>query len=355
MNAPAPPEKPSSDTKPAEAGTWQLGGGQLSAADGDPPSRRPRSDTGFQFLQWLVAIIVIGGFLVGLWGVYRQGWQAGADAEAPLIASPAGPTKIKPADPGGMPIPHQDSQIWSALSGDDRPPRVERLLPLPEEPVARPTPAPRPEPPAQADAPPAVPDGDDAPSGTAVARAEPAAVPSERQEPRAAPGSGIVLDDAPAAPAAADPDPAPLPADPPDRTLGSIQLNNGDAGADGDREPARPAADPPPAPTLAPTPVPTPAPAPTGSIVLRPQSDGAYRVQLASVRSEDGAASEWRRLVEEFPDLLTDLTLFVERADLGDRGVFFRVQAGQLSEEAARGLCDALEERDAGCLTVRRP
>ncbi len=54
-------------------------------------------------------------------------------------------------------------------------------------------------------------------------------------------------------------------------------------------------------------------------------------------------------------DLLGGLTLTVERADLGEKGVFYRVQAGPVADEAAaRKLCAALGERKQACLVVRR-
>ena len=45
----------------------------------------------------------------------------------------------------------------------------------------------------------------------------------------------------------------------------------------------------------------------------------------------------------------------VQRADLGAKGVFYRVRAGPLADRtAADELCVALKARDVGCLVVRR-
>jgi hypothetical protein len=53
-------------------------------------------------------------------------------------------------------------------------------------------------------------------------------------------------------------------------------------------------------------------------------------------------------------ELLGPLSLNVVRADLGDRGTFYRIQAGPLADErAAKDLCHKLAEKKVGCLVVR--
>ena len=48
------------------------------------------------------------------------------------------------------------------------------------------------------------------------------------------------------------------------------------------------------------------------------------------------------------------LPLLMKRADLGDKGVFYRLQAGPLSDAAAaETLCGKLKQRNVGCLIVR--
>ncbi len=97
------------------------------------------------------------------------------------------------------------------------------------------------------------------------------------------------------------------------------------------------------------------APPPQAPVVAAADPVTVYRVQLAAVRSEDTAASEWARLRKKNGDLLDDLTLNVIRIDLGaDKGIFYRLQAGPLaSEAAAKNLCEKLSIRKIGCLIVR--
>jgi cell division septation protein DedD len=81
---------------------------------------------------------------------------------------------------------------------------------------------------------------------------------------------------------------------------------------------------------------------------------GAFRVQFAAVRSEDGARATWSELQAKLPEL-SGLQLFIERIDLGgDLGVFYRVQGGPLPDQsAAYDLCAAVAVRGQDCLVVK--
>ena len=81
----------------------------------------------------------------------------------------------------------------------------------------------------------------------------------------------------------------------------------------------------------------------------------AYKVQVAAVRSLERAQGEWERLRRKNSALLGNLTLSVTKADLGPKkGVFYRLRAGPLADEAAaRALCAKLAEHKMGCLVVR--
>ncbi len=82
---------------------------------------------------------------------------------------------------------------------------------------------------------------------------------------------------------------------------------------------------------------------------------GRYFVQLASVKSDDGARKEWARLQRAHPDLLGDLELSVQSADLGERGIFFRIRTGPFPNRAtAQDMCGQIEAAKLGCLVVRQ-
>ena len=59
------------------------------------------------------------------------------------------------------------------------------------------------------------------------------------------------------------------------------------------------------------------------------------------------------RIVEANRDLLGDLGAAVRRADLGAKGVFYRVRVGPLpARKEARTLCASLSERKVPCFVV---
>jgi len=78
------------------------------------------------------------------------------------------------------------------------------------------------------------------------------------------------------------------------------------------------------------------------------------RVQLASLRSPDAARDEWIRLKRDNPDLLGKLTAVAVRADLGERGIYYKIEVGPLaSKDAASRLCGQMRQRDLDCQLVR--
>src|SRR5260370_21807263 len=93
---------------------------------------------------------------------------------------------------------------------------------------------------------------------------------------------------------------------------------------------------PPPAKAAAPVKQTPPAPAaPAGPVQIR----------LGSLRSPDAARDEWAKLKRENPDLLGKLTAVAVRTDLGDKSLYYRIQAGSVGEAAAAGTLCAESER----------
>jgi len=133
--------------------------------------------------------------------------------------------------------------------------------------------------------------------------------------------------------------------------------------------PVRPAPQPAAAPTVAsaspeasagsppanPNPVPPKtAEAKTAEARPQPGKAGGLRLQLGSVRSEGVALEEWDRIKRTNQDLLGHLTAVAVRAELGDKGTYYRIQAGPVADAAtAQRLCGELKQRHLGCLIVR--
>jgi hypothetical protein len=78
------------------------------------------------------------------------------------------------------------------------------------------------------------------------------------------------------------------------------------------------------------------------------------RLQLGSVRSEDAARQEWERIKRKNTDLLGSLSATPIRADLGDKGIYYRIQTGPVADPAAaERICSELKQRSIGCIIAR--
>ncbi len=237
----------------------------------------------------------MGVFAGGLWFAYTEGAAPCRDtgrarADIPLIRADNGPIRVKPENPGGMQIPDRDMLIY----GQQRP-QIEHLLPPPEQPMARPAPPPlSPNP-----APPQVQTAAEGP-------------PAATQTPPAEAGRPTVAAVTPPAPDAIAQKLEQLAAAPVANSLPS--------------SPARAA----------------------------PARTGGLRLQLAAVRSESEARGEWARLKHQNADLLGKLSAVALRADLGGKGIYYRIEAGPVADApTADRICGELRQRRLACIIVR--
>jgi len=85
-----------------------------------------------------------------------------------------------------------------------------------------------------------------------------------------------------------------------------------------------------------------------------PAKAGGTRLQLGSVRSEEAARQEWERIKRKNPDILGSLSATPIRADLGDKGIYYRIETAPVADPAAADrLCNQLKQRDIGCIIAR--
>lgn len=78
-----------------------------------------------------IIILVVASTL--LWFLFR--WASGENTSTPpIIAADTAPFKVRPENPGGMMIPHQDKLVYGRLT-QGAPQPIERLLPPPEQPM----------------------------------------------------------------------------------------------------------------------------------------------------------------------------------------------------------------------------
>jgi len=81
------------------------------------------------------------------------------------------------------------------------------------------------------------------------------------------------------------------------------------------------------------------------------QKNDGMRIQLGSVRSEEAARQEWDRIRRANPDLFANVSATPVRADLGDKGVFYRLLTGPIAD--ADRICGELKRRNIGCIIAR--
>jgi cell division septation protein DedD len=288
------------------------------------PDARPRSQRR-RLLAPILAVVGLMVFFAIVWFAWSSSQTTTGEGGMPLIKADNAPVKMRPEQPGGMAVPHQDKLIYDRLkadTGNSETAAVERLLPPPENPLPRPEAPPPPEAieePPSAGLPPAA-------SGAQVPLIQ--SMPNSEQ-----PG----LSEAPAQRSAPPPVVAARPAPPP--------------------TPPQPAAQ-----AAAPRAVTPPPPAPTQTAALPPPSappaassgGGSFRLQIASVKSEDAARAEFQRLQKRYPDALGGLGVAYVRVDLGDKGIYYRVQAGPVDEARATSICSSLKSQSVGCILVRQ-
>ncbi len=81
---------------------------------------------------------------------------------------------------------------------------------------------------------------------------------------------------------------------------------------------------------------------------------GNFVIQLASQRTQELARKSLQKIAQKHKSLLSDYTLSIQSVDLGERGIFHRVQLhGFAKHETARNMCKQLAAAGQDCL-VRR-
>jgi cell division septation protein DedD len=104
-----------------------------------------------------------------------------------------------------------------------------------------------------------------------------------------------------------------------------------------------------PAPQLASAPEPKEEPA-----AAQPVPSGNWVVQLASLKSDAAARAEWSSSKTKYAPHLNGFNYRVERVDLGDKGIFYRLQAGPTTETRARQLCAEIKKTNPdGCIVKK--
>lgn len=216
-------------------------------------------------------------------------------AAVPIIRADAGALKVTPDDPGGMEIAHRESVVFDTLNGAGEGGRVENLLPQAEAPLPR----------------------EEMFAGLKTAAEDEildvTAPPSDDPE-----SFEQIADYTP--PTEIDPAAEPVSAAPEAAAVEAAKT-----------EPA----------------------AGIATAAKEAVKAGTHYVQLASVKDEAAAKAEWKKM-QAAHGVLAPLNLHIERADLGAKGVFYRIQGGPVAEAEAKQICQAVSsKKPGGCLVVK--
>lgn len=289
--------------------------------DEEPRRRRGRTA--------LIAVACLMGLGVaataGIFAYRMGGSESGSGAvsvaggDAPVIKADATPTKVAAPSPEGVPGGDGQKLIYDRVGNAQ--PGKEKVVPREEQPVdvnaaaaaAPPAASQAPAAPANASEPKKVRTVAVRADGTVVASAAPAAVP---------PVTGV-------APTAYAPGQNPAPAGLPTPTPVATTPTNGAgvpvaSAAQGNAAPAQTAA------------------------------AGGYVVQVSSQKSEADALGSWKVLQGRYPQLLGNYKATVRKADLGDKGIYYRAQVGPFtSRDDAISLCNNLRAQGGDCVVTK--
>ncbi|MCB9979296.1 MAG: SPOR domain-containing protein [Rhodospirillales bacterium] len=287
---------------------------------------------------WTVLTLgaTVGILFAVLWYSYPREVEIRDRLSAPIIRADATPTRIAPDDPGGMDIPHRDSAVFSAMNAanaSENPP-VENLLAAEEEPMPK----------ARLFA---------GLNTEKIDEKEESEGPSTEGEPEKA-ATEISADiDAP---------PHTMTSEDISRTQKTVSSEKPNTSSASAPKVAMKAVEKPSPKTTSMPQKPSPAQAseaarvePAAGAALGSATRGTHYVQLSSVRERGRADSEWSGLKKKFPGQLSALPMRVQKADLGAKGTYYRIQAGPLSKDEASNLCATIKkQKPGGCLVVAR-
>ena len=276
-----------------------------------------------RFLTLAMLVVMAGG--AGYWFMGRS--SAPAPGEIPTIKAEGATYKQKPDDPGGVDIPNQDVQVYHEIDGSadaaNAKPGVEHLLPPPEEPNAKAVPV-TPNAFSETDGQQPAPVEDLKPVADASSQADP--ILGGPPPPMATTATQPV----PVAPVPVPVTAAPAVVAPKPQVVVT----------------------PKPAPQSAVVAVAAPVAAPKKVMPVKAAAAGTTAVQLAAVNDENAALSIAKSLQVKYQSVLGNAHLHTVRADLGAKGVFYRIQSQPLSDTDAKSICAMVKAQNGGCLLV---
>jgi hypothetical protein len=257
-------------------------------------------------------LAVLGVLGAVLWSTVSDD-PAVSNQAVPIIRADANPYKVVPDEPGGMAVPNKDSTIFETLKGQQQKSdqaRLENLFEDAEKPVRK----------------------------DEVFAASEAVTPAEPP-----PAAKEVVSKMPKMP-----------------TVTYESAEASDATPPVNLRPPQPtdvapvAAAPAPATKPKEEPAEEIAAAAPKAAAIQPAAGGNFYVQMAAVKSESDARKQWPAYQAKY-NQLSDLQLRVQQADLGAKGIYYRIQGGPLTEADARKVCSSINAQKSGsCVVAKR-
>ena len=295
--------------------------------------RVPKRRRGTRLIFSFVILLVIASGAWALWGDQITGPDPN---QIPLVKAPDSPFKVRPEMPGGMPIPNRDKLVYNRLEKKTPERHAETLLPQPEQPL-----------PAPSSDPPAAVFTSKTPNVNSSGKTErilQESKPLQPAEQAAAPNSPNSLESE--KPKIATP-PKSIPSASPQRKDQAAEPSTSQMLTTGATKEIESSS------TERQLPI-KPKKKSAFNATANANLETSFQIQLAAVREKSGAQREWSRLRGLHPNLLSKLNLNVIRADLGSKGVFYRLRAGPLGDQAsAKALCQNLSKVKVSCIVVR--
>ncbi len=306
----------------------------------------------------LVGVAALSGFMALAWYAYHSGSATQDPAQAELVQADPTPYKEVPKEPGGWQAPHRDKTIYEVIDNNAKPASgtAERLTAAPEEPMD-------------------VNGGDsgtsDSGSSTwmnAKLRGNGPQVPltdAERQKAQSeekmesteiSKPEAVKMEAAkPETPSASPPQTVPLavaaPVVPAAHAQSSTPKPDAAAIAANAVKPevvtAQKTAHETPKVVEAPKKAEAPKAKTQTKIVAK---GGSARVQLGAFRSEGEAAQHVKHLGSRVPGILSGKSTTVERADLGEKGIYYRLFALNFGHEEALAVCARIKAARLDCM-----
>lgn len=95
---------------------------------------------------------------------------------------------------------------------------------------------------------------------------------------------------------------------------------------------------------------------PASPTTQQPVAQPSYYMQLASLRDEAAARQAYENIARDFPAVVAGVPAAFPVVDLGERGVFTRIQIGPMSQQEAQRRCTIYTSSSNGgtCLVISR-